>query len=289
MTYQLATAKVWDGSAWVPAVGGGKAGQDLVIAMASDFLSASPVRTLGGPGITITASASAHTFGAWTQLVASTTFDAAAIALVATAVGALGTATGSVIEIGIGASGAETVVARVAVGSHAGYDVLIPVRVPSGSRVSARIQSVVTGGKTGVLQVGFVPQIGGFLGAADTDVYGVDTATSRGTNVAASDVWTQVTASTTRAYRGAVVVFSVSNDTQTNTSPIGELGTGASGSETTIATLRFRGTTNEAITTDQPMMPFLYVGNIPAGTRLAVRQNSGQTYFDACIIGVPYP
>lgn len=289
MTVNVANAKVWDGSAWVEAVGYAKAGQDLVIAMASDFLSAAPVGPVGGTGVTVTANASAHTFGAWAELAASTTFDAAAIALVVNAVGASATATGSVIEVGIGASGAETAVARIAVGSHNPYSILIPVRVPTGLRVAARIQSVVTGGKTGVLHVGFIPQIGGFASAATTDAYGVDTATSRGTNVAASNSWTQITASTTQAYRGAVVVFSASNDTQSNASAVGELGTGASGSETTIASLRFRSNTVESVLTDQPMMPFLYVGNIPAGTRLAVRQNSVQTYFDACIIGIPYP
>jgi hypothetical protein len=289
MTYQVANARIWDGSAWVDATGRGKTGQNLVIAMASDFASDPPVGAVGGTGVTLTANASAHTFGAWAQLIASTTFDAAAIAIITNTFFTSATATGSVIEVGIGASGAETAVAQIAVGSHLQYNILIPVQVPSGSRIAARLQSVVTGGKTGTLHTGVIPQIGGFVGAANTDTYGVSTATSRGTNVAASNAWTEITASTTRAYRGAVVVFSASNDTQTNINVVGRLGSGASGSETTLASLRFNGGATENVANTQAVMPFLYVGDIPAGTRLAVNQNSAQTYLDACIIGIPYP
>ena len=69
---------------------------------------------------------------------------------------------------------------------------------------------------------------------------------------------------------------------------IAEIATGASGSETRIGGCRFRTNVNESIFTDQGPVPFLYVGDVPAGTRLAVRQNSAQTYFDACVIGIPY-
>ena len=286
MTYQLATAKVWDGSAWVPAVGGGKTGQDLIVGWASDFSAATPVGTVGGTGTVIAASSSAHTFGAWTQIYASTGYDVAVI-VVQVGTATAGQASGSVVEVGVGASGAESAIAQYACGSHAAW-VAIPVRVAAGSRISARLQSVVTGGKTGVVYMSLVPQIGDFAGSSSTDAYGVDLATSRGVNLSASNVWTEITASTTRAYRALSFTLSASNDTQLNQNAIAEIATGASGSETRIGGYRFRTNVNENLLTDQGPVPFLYVGDVPAGTRLAVRQNSAQTYFDACVIGIPY-
>lgn len=285
MSYQLTTAKVWDGSAWVPAVGGAKAGQDLIVGWASDFSAATPVGAVGGTSTTVTASSSAHTFGAWTQIYASTAYDVAVIVVqVGTNTG--GQASGSVVEIGVGASGAESAIARYACGSHAMW-VAIPVRVAAGSRISARLQSVVTGGKTGAVWMSLIPQIGDFASPSSTDAYGVNLATSRGVSLPASNVWAEITASTTRAYRALSFTLSASNDTQVGAAVIAEIATGASGSETSIGGFRCRSSANEAITLDSPV-PFLYVGDVPAGTRLAVRQNSAQTYFDACVIGIPY-
>jgi len=287
MTYQLGNAKVWDGAAWVDALGGVN---PMIFPFNSGFNQTNPLGTAAlGPLTTLTANTSAHTFGAWTELQASSIEETSGIMLITTNFNTSAVATGSIIDIGVGAAGGETSLMQIPVGSHSGYTTIIPIRIAAGSRIAARIQSVVTGGKTGVVAFSTMPVISNFQSATSVDVYGTDLATSRGISVPTANTFEEVTPSTTRPYRAILVVWSASNDTMTNNAFIFQLGIGAAGSETVLGYGRARHSNSELVATDQGNFPFFYAGNIPQGSRISVQHAGGPNQLDVCVIGIPYP
>lgn len=270
MTWQLANAKVWDGSQWVAAVGGGGQWTPLPVSTWTAFT-------------TVTASTSAHTKGAWVELIASTSAAADCVQIAAQAVSTSNTNTATLLDIGIGAAGAETaIVQNVAIGGAAAFAqndersfrVSVPVYVPAGSRVAARIQSVITLGKTAQISVR--------LGAGDNPAgtsttaitLGTSTATSAGTSLPSGTAWTQFVASTAAAYSAITILPSVSNATITAAARQIELGIGASGSEVAICQCDFITAGTEAVGLVYTQLP---VDSIPAGTRLSVRYTANAT------------
>jgi hypothetical protein len=242
--------------------------------------------------VTVTANASAHVKGSWVQLIASTSADASLIYL-DPATFANGTNSSCLLDIGTGASGSEVaLVSNLAIGGSryetifATNGIEIPIQVPSGTRLSARIQHT-TGGTS--VTVGIEARNYGDYAQAPTsvDVIGTDTATSTGTNFVANNTYVQVTASTSRAYRAIVMIPNVSgSDIGTFTSDF-TLAKGASGSEVEIAT-RIAGYANaESVT---PRSDFLIPTAVPAGTPLAVKftgAGSNWSRYGVSLIGIP--
>lgn len=260
------------------------AGQEITIPFLSDFDNSVPLGN-GATGTTVTASATANTYGAWTELIASTSFDVSCIAARSNT-NATGVNSGSVTEFGIGAAGSEVALFAFASGSHtASTNFIVPIAIPSGTRIAARLQSVGSSLTSGI-RVNPIKTFGDFASASTVDVYGVNLTTSRGVNIATSNAWTEITSSTTRNYRGLILLPSAANATLATENPVFRLGTGASGSETIIAYMRITSNVNEQIL--YPGITFYYAGHVPAGTRLSVSHSSTQTYYDACVIGVPY-
>jgi hypothetical protein len=255
---------------------------------------------LSSPAVTITADTSAHTKGAWTQLVASTSSDASMLVCVAASIGSTSVDTASLIDIGFGASGSETGVAsNIAVGGagtaagalRIGALFAIPLQIPSGTRISARLQSVVTGGKTAAFQA-YVIDTGDYATApTSVDVIGTSTATSKGTEFSGSSgTWNEVIASTAQAYRAVGIVISTHS---TNTNSVGgireySVGIGASGSEVAFGTIRHEVGTAENASLMPPYSQ-LFGRNIPAGSRLAVQHNIAATpeTVGVTLIGIP--
>lgn len=113
------------------------------------FLTASSHGTVVDPGAT------ANTKGAWAQLTASTTADIHGLLIgidSAGVTGSVGTRNTMLLDIGIGASGSEQVLIPNLILIHqqnAGainstwpdYFQMIPVQIPSGTRIAARCQS----------------------------------------------------------------------------------------------------------------------------------------------------
>lgn len=269
MTYQLATAKVWNGTAWVAAAGG--AGwSPLPISTWTAFT-------------TVTASSTAHTKGAWVELIASTSAASDCLQIAVQGVATGNTNTATLLDIGIGAAGAETaVVQNVAIGGASAFSltdersfrVSVPVYIPSGSRISARIQSVVTLGKTAQISV----RLGAGNNPAGTSTsaitLGTSTATSAGTALPAGTAWTQFVASTSAAYSAITILPSISNVSMTSGVRQIELGIGAAGAETAIVQAEFATSTSEAVGIVYTQLP---VDNIPAGTRLSIRYTASPT------------
>jgi hypothetical protein len=245
---------------------------------------------------TVTADAVAHTKGAWTELIAST--DAASRWLFVDMVSAANaTNTGMLLDIGTGASGSETVrIANIGAG-HKGLTnafevqstgMLFPLNVASGTRIAARIQAI-TASRTATVAVSVLTDDGLHAIPTTIDTIGANTAASRGTNAPTSNTYAQVTASTSQAYQALVPTFTGAVGNMANNPNITfTVGTGASGSEQTLTEFTVTETAGEVLglAFGQPVP--LYVGHIPAGTRLAVKQSTGANYRDVILHGVPY-
>jgi len=248
--------------------------------------------------VTVTANSSAHTKGAWSEIVASTSANASLLYVRVGGIGVAANNTAALLDIGTGASGSEVVIAsNIAIGS-AGQAATpapfmmfaMPYKLASGTRISARIQSVVTGGETATVTV-FVLDAGNYDATpTSVDVIGTDTATSQGTSFSgASDTWVQGIASTARAYRAVGLVFSAHSSTLANvTDATFEVGVGASGSEVSFGQLRHTYTTSETSTS---VIPFISVfgRNIPSGSRLAVKHSiaTNPDRYGFTLIGIP--
>lgn len=246
--------------------------------------------------VTITASVSAHTYGAWTELVASLTQDTQMLGVYVNLGRINGTNTASIISFGFGSSGSETEFAAFACGSIGdgsvasanGIFVQLPISLPSGTRIAARLQSIITTPKTCIIQgvVSFAAQPYDFVGANKTlDSLGLNLAGSTGTDIAASGVYSEIVASTSQAYRGLVLIPSMAIAASGAIQPIMTVAVGSAGSEVDLGSITFNTSAGESLSS-QPS--FFIPAFVPQGSRIAVKQNNAATYLDATVIGVPF-
>jgi hypothetical protein len=192
--------KVWNGTSW-DALGG----TDTCLIFTPSLAGGA---SADAGQATLTAGA-AHTAGAWSELIASTTADAQGVSIglrSSTAVSA--TDTSMLLDIGLGGSGSEVaLVTSIPLGWRMlGATVDIPCPIPSGSRVSARIRSVVA---SSTAQVTAHLLDGPTVSAPDT--IGAVTASSRGTllpaatNATTPGAWQNIGSTTAQAYRAILV------------------------------------------------------------------------------------
>lgn len=259
-----------------------------------------PLDPVGGwASATVTANASAHTKGAWTELIASTAFDVDALDIDVGNVSASGVNTATLLDIGVGAAASETVIIPdVAVGgalfgdtiaNRVGISFRVPIRIPKGSRVSARIQSIVTGGKTATVNVRPLHSAIPVPVGSTVDVIGSNTATSEAAATSGTvDTWTEI-GTTTKAYDALVFVPSMASGAVTQGERLFFVGIGASGSEVALhsRTGVVAGVTENFKLSDG-CAGSLVQRYVPAGTRLAVKlQGLTNTGFQACVLGIP--
>jgi hypothetical protein len=249
-----------------------------------------------GSLVTVTADTAAHTKGAWSELIASTSANASVLFLLVQDISSAGTNTATLVDLATGASGSESAIASdIAVGGAVttagptGICTTIPIKIASGTRLSARIQSVITGGKTATVQA-ILYNAGDYATApTSVDVIGGNTANSRGAAFSgASGTWVQAIASTTQAYRAVAIVPSMHDSTISTIETQLDLGVGASGSEVVFGTTIVGYNASENVQSSPPYLS-LFGRNIPAGSRLAVRHNiaSLSARYGFCLIGIP--
>jgi hypothetical protein len=251
---------------------------------------------------TVTADVTAHVKGAWEPLISSTSANASFIVVVVAGVGASAANTATLLDLATGASGSETAFAsNIAVGgalaAASGASTLgspgvmfgFPIKVASGSRISARIQSVVTGGKTALVDA-FMIDAGDYSTApTSVDVIGSDTATSQGVSFSGSSgSWALSTASTSQAYRGVSIVISVHTNVAGAFTDAYSVGVGAAGNEIAFGDTRYRQSNAENTQIVQPYT-YLFGRNIPAGSRLSVKHPiaSSPDRYGFNLIGIP--
>jgi hypothetical protein len=250
-----------------------------------------------GNSSAVTANTSAHTKGSWTQLIASTAANSSMLCVVASNITTPGTNTATLVDIATGSAGNEVVILEnIAVGgatstniSFYGITINVPFQIPSGTRISARIQSVVTGGRTAniaatVLDLGDYSTV-----PTSVDCIGGDTANSQGISMSgASGTWVQATASTSRAYRAVALIPSMHSNDIVNTTITYGVGIGASGSEVQFAETQIRYGSNESTASVQPYI-YTFGKAIPSGSRIAVKHNiaANPDRYGVTLIGIP--
>jgi hypothetical protein len=247
--------------------------------------------------VTVTANSTAHTKGSWAQIIASTSQDASLLYINVDSINTSATNTATLVDIATGASGSETaILSNVAVGSAAGVVgssglvIATPFKIPSGTRISARIQSVVSGGKTGRVQV-ITINAGDYATApTSVDCIGGDTATSQGVSFSGgSGTWVEGVASTSRAYKAVCLIVSCHTDDAENLLVrTYEVGVGAASSEVSFGSARFNITNGEQAGLVTPYA-CTFGRNIPAGSRLAVKHPiaSNSSRYGFTLIGIP--
>jgi hypothetical protein len=250
-----------------------------------------------GSLVTVTANTAAHTKGSYSELIASTSANAGLLVLMVQDINTPATNTATLIDVATGASGSETdIISNLAVGGAlttagpTGLVVAVPIKIASSTRLAARIQSVVTGGKTATAQI-FLFDVGGDYATAPTsvDVITGDTATSQGISFSgASGTWVQAIASTSRAYRAVAIMPSAHSTSTSSINPQLEIGVGASGSEQSFGATIVQYNSSEFVASTPPHLS-LFGRNIPSGSRLAVRHDiaSNPDRYGFTLIGIP--
>jgi hypothetical protein len=246
---------------------------------------------------TATADNTAHTKGAWSQIIASTSANASFLFCEVGGIGAGATNTATLLDIATGASGSESLVAsNIAVGGAAflsgssGAICGFPLQVPSGTRISARIQSVVAGGKTGTVRIAVI-DAGDYASApTSVDVLGGNTANSEGVSFSGSSgTWVQGIASTSQDYRAVGLVVSAHNSVlSANQTANFTVGVGASGNEAEFGSARYSFDVSERAFS---VFPYTYIfgRQIPTGSRISVKHNltSQPDRHGFTLIGIP--
>lgn len=277
MTYQLATAKVWNGSAWANVAGGAN------VFEATNGTTSVPY-TMNSA--LVAASATANTKGAYVTLWGSTTtaIHRLFISLPATFTSAANSST--LLDIAVGAAGSEVVVIPdVAIGFGLSAVVLdFPIYVPSGSRISARTQSS-QASKALTIGVGFGVSSKTMTVVPSTSLtsWGAQPANSRGLGFAPSATintdgpWYELTADCGAARKW--ILFGIQANGQATlqaSNALIDVAIGAAGSEVVILSdIRVSTNTSEQVTWTSYLRS--YFVDIPANSRIAVRMQNNIT------------
>jgi hypothetical protein len=245
---------------------------------ANNFAAATP--NINGVGIGVTASASLHTKGSWVTMLDPIPYDTDWIAISMNGVGISATLTDALVDIGVGAAGAERVIIPNLLAGWSNNIVrcmTIPLRVPKGTRITARAQSLISadivtvslailaGGPMGNL-------IGGFVGC---DAYGINIGSptvSQGTSITsgasgAEGAWTNVGGVTSREYCGLGFLAQGGLADTTITARVHTYDVGYGGVKLMEYGCGVLGT--EMVLGPFPSWP--YFGCIPAGVQLQIR------------------
>ena len=186
-------------------------------------------------GTTITASATIHTKGSWSVLIAATTREAYGIVVGIHGVQASATATSQLVDIGFGPASSERVIIPNLDAGAAPTDTppkqwIIPIYIPSGARLVARNQALIASDTALVVAMLIERPLYEYHAIRCTD-YGTNLSLSQGTSVTPGNAvfgsWTQLTASTARDhFLWTIGTDQLADTTLTNLRLLVELGHG---------------------------------------------------------------
>ena len=245
--------------------------------------------------VTVTASATPHALGSWSELIASTSGPVDWVCVWLTGTAGSGADTSQLVDIGIGAAASETVIAaslpagfipaNSAANGPAGGMVMFPCTIPKGTRIAARNQALNASDQVFV----FIETYYQGLRCGDkVDTYGANTAASRGTNLATSNTYAELTAATTQPYQGLIVLMAGGGSGSfANAAVPHTLGAGPAAAETTLLVVGAQTGSIESLR-QHPRQVAIYSGHVPAGTRLAGKSSAGSTYRDMIVLGIRY-
>jgi len=252
--------------------------------------------TASSTGTALSNSGSANTKGSYTQLVASTPYDAQGL-LVCLTTNAVAAGQSYLIDIAIGGAGSEQVIIpNILVDpsgatGELGIAAYFPIPIPAGSRIAARQQNSTT---TGALRVGVVLMAGGFfgmpLGGRCSDL-GTDTSTSGGalidpgTSANTKGSYTQLVAATAHDIKLLGLAITDNKDTsRSSTTWLVDLAIGGAGSEQVVIPNLLVSSVSSRNMRPAWIGPFPF--SIPSGSRVAVRAQSTSVTATRRIIAV---
>lgn len=241
-------------------------------------------------GTSISAGATINTKGSWTQLAAATTFNASSVMINWD----LSSSTDMLLDIGIGAAASETVLIPnilLAGNASAVGCLMLPLSIPAGSRVAARLQSGAAFDTTTVICHLHAGCLLTPSPLSRVDAYGTATATSSGTTIDPGGTantlgaWVQLSASTARPMRGLFFMTSLLGTAASSVSSwLIDIGIGGSGSEVVLLS-GFRIKQFFGSNPDPHNTAFIPI-DIPAGVRLAARAQYSGTATPDRLIGI---
>lgn len=231
---------------------------------------------------TLTASATPHAVGAYGDIFASLAGDVVMLVLKATAdVSQIGVDTSMLVSLAVGGAGSEVdIVSNLVQGgtqgvtSGFGYRMFLPIHIPAGHRLSAKVQAEQVSDTYSLrCEAYFGSHIPDWGGYSICETLGADLANSRGTVISNSaGTWTEITASTANPLRAFNITGGLVDSTSTAVTHIVDVGVGAAGSEVIYGTWQISTSINEAV--------FNFIGPaflempIPAGSRIAVKKST---------------
>lgn len=224
----------------------------------------------------LVAHATPHTVGSWVEIDAAAAQDCSGLWVASsTVIGATNTATAMLVELGFGGAAAEVSQVQWYVGGHNTYIyTFLPLHIPAGTRLSGRIQALIT------VDI-FTPQVileyanrgfawGGYTGATPI---GLNLAASTPTTADLADnAWDEAVASTAEPYRALSLHCGVNVNAASAVAIVVDVGVGGAGAEVPLGSWLVQTTTSELVTTHAG--PTFIEVNVPAGSRLAIRKNT---------------
>lgn len=249
----------------------------------------SNIEVLEATGISATTGGTAHTKGSWVEVSASTAADIGMLT-VASGTGISAANTSTVFDIGVGAASSEVVVVPDIL---CGYSTVttryinIPVFIPAGSRVAIRVAGARTSEVTTHEIRGYSGSLPNITPAAAVSAL-TTISSSKGTTVAGGGSWVELVSSLSAPLSALVWSFSGDADTTVTGSVADvEIGFGAVASEIAVAQVQVTPTSTELFSVQaQAQLPWSIVGGpIPAGTRIACRNNTSQS-IDVALYGL---
>lgn len=238
--------------------------------------------------VTITANATQHVKGAWTEIVAAAEygFDVAMCVVRIKDVAASSANTAMLIDIGIGDAGSEQVwIPNLLAGGDGSTPYWIPLYLPAGTRISARCQAL----------------IGGDTAAVNVDLYGCQDAASHplvfhaaenaGADATDSDgqglsvnSWSTIAASTVNEATAMIPMFSIGGNLGGDTNVV-DIGIGEVASEVVVMKkIKVSTGSSETISDTDPTAFLPMSTKIPAGTRIAGYREGGRDLASAVLL-----
>ncbi len=236
-------------------------------------------------GVIVTASGTAHTKGSWAELVATAPFDVLMLAIAGYGTATSTIDTSQLFDIGVGAAGSEKVViANIPTGnSTLGLDnaapAYFPVAIPSGSRISGRLQAAIAADvhDTWLFMYGGGSWTAGPL-FQSVDTMGAVTAASHGTDLQSGAI-IEIEASTPEDYKALGWGLDMGGDPVTSSVQMQlEVFVGAAAAEKSLFNnIYVDMSSSERVDTVIPAQGILPIElNIPAGSRLSAQVSDNQ-------------
>lgn len=239
-------------------------------------------------GTVVTASATPHTKGSYTELIASTGFEACWIEIGFGEVRNSGVDTATLVDIAIGAAASEQVIIPNLNACAATTNITLaipsvryhfPLLIPAGERISARSQALAVSDTVRVsVKLYGAPTEPVWAGQQVID-YGTNLAASRGVSVAAGlsaaeGSWTEIVSATTQDHSYLIAGVGMAGDiSHQESSNLIDLGIGAATEVAIAEDFPFLMTASEALVYPFPAYAW---SRIPSGTRLVARISSHQ-------------